>query len=91
MAKASKGSPARKPPEPQALHLTASMRVLRAHQHRPALTVQDAHDAVKELALRLGSGTATREDQALEEKLRKATGVEIAELARHAEDWPDNV
>lgn len=64
------------------LYLTASMRVLRAHQHRPALTAQDAHDAVKELALRLVGGTATREDQVLEERLKKATGVTAGELAQ---------
>ena len=74
---------------PPAKHLTASMRVIRSHQHRPALTVQDAHEAVKDLALRLGNGTMTAEDQALDEKLRKATGVSVAELAQFAEDWPD--
>ena len=65
------------------------MRVLRAHQHRPALTVQDAHEAVKDLALRLGTDAATVEDQVLEEKLKKATGVSVSELARFAEHWPD--
>jgi hypothetical protein len=53
------------------------MRVLRAHQRRPALTVQDAHDAVKALALWLGTGKATAEDLVLEEKLKKATGVDV--------------
>jgi hypothetical protein len=70
-------------------HLTASMRVLRSHQRRPALTVVDARDMVKELTLRLGTGAASREDHVLEAKLKKATGVEVAELARYAEDWPD--
>jgi hypothetical protein len=89
MAKASKGGPARKAPEPQAHHLTASMRVLRSHLHRPALVVEDAHHAVKELALRLGTGESTTDDLVLEEKLKKATGVEVAELAGYAEGWPD--
>jgi hypothetical protein len=86
MANASKSSPAPKPAEAKAFHLTASMRVIRAHQRRPALTVQDAHETVKELAPRLGTGAATLEDQALEEKLKKATGLSVAELARFAEE-----
>lgn len=45
---------------------------------------RDAHEAVKALALRLGTGEATRDDQVLEEKLRKATGVSVA-------DGPGNV
>jgi hypothetical protein len=91
MAKVSKSLPPRKPPEPKALHLTASMRVLRSHLHRPALVVEDAHQAVKQLALRLGTGESTADDLVLEEKLKKATGVSVAELARFAEDWPDDV
>jgi rRNA-processing protein FCF1 len=67
------------------------MRVLRSHQHRPALTVQDAQEAIKDLALRLSSGAVTLEDQALEEKLKKATGISVAELAHFAVDWPDDV
>jgi hypothetical protein len=73
---------------PPAKHLTASMRVLRFHLHRPALTVEDAHEAVKELALRLGTGEATADEHVLEEKLKKATGVSVAELVHFAEDWP---
>lgn len=69
-------------------HLTASMRVLRSHLHRPSVTVNEAHDDVKALALRLGTGLATADDLALEEKLRKATGVHVAVLAGFAEDWP---
>lgn len=72
-----------------AKHLTASMRVLRAHLHRPALTARDAHDAVKELALQLGTGESTADDLRLEDKLKKATGESIAELAKHAEGWPN--
>jgi len=65
------------------------MRVLRFHLARPSLTVTEAHDKVKELALRLGTDEATKDDQVLEEKLRKATGVSVAELADFAEHWPD--
>jgi hypothetical protein len=65
------------------------MRVLRFHLARPTLTVCDAHTAVKELALRLGTGEVTKDDQVLEEKLRKVTGVSVAELAHFAEHWPD--
>ena len=70
-------------------HLTASMRILRFHLGRPALTVADAHDKIKDLALRLGTEAVTRDDQVLEMKLQKATGVSVAELAIHAEHWPD--
>ena len=76
---------------PSAKHLTASMRVLRSHLHRPAFVVQDVHSAVKELALRLGTDAATPDDLVLEGKLRKATGAEVAELASYAEHWPDDV
>jgi hypothetical protein len=72
----------------EALHLTASMRVLRFHLHRPALTVEDAHNLVKELAPWLGTGKATADDLALEEKLKNATGVTPAEVGKQAEDWP---
>jgi len=41
------------------------------------------------LALRLGTNEATKEDQVLEDKLRKATGVSVAELAHFAEHWTD--
>ena len=72
----------------QGLHMTAAMRVLRFHVNRPALSVQDAHDIVKELAVRVGEGVLSREDQVLEFKLRRATGISAADLARLAEGWP---
>jgi hypothetical protein len=75
---------------PPAKHLTASMRVIRAHQHRPALVVADAQEAVKELALRLARKAATPDDLVLKEKLRKATGISVSELARYAEEWPSS-
>jgi len=74
---------------PVARHLTASMRVMRFHFARPALTVAEAHDNVKELAQRLGTDEATKDDQVLAAKLEKMTGVGIAELAKAAEQWPE--
>lgn len=71
-----------------ATHLTATTRVLRAHYRRPAIDGAEAHDMVKVLALRLGRGDPSKDDLVLEEKLRKATGVSIADLAGFAEDWP---
>jgi len=32
---------------------------------------------------------ATKDDEVLQDKLRKATGVSIADLAHFAEHWPD--
>jgi hypothetical protein len=89
VAKEPKTTRAAKRTDPKALHLTASMRVLRFHYARPALTVADAQRLVKELALRVGTGDPTRDDVLLEQKLRKATGAGIAELADAAEHWPD--
>ena len=76
------------PKAPKVLHLTAAMRVLRFHLNRPALSVQDAHDIVKALTLRVGERDLSRDDQVLEFKLRRVTGVSVAELARLAEEWP---
>ena len=73
---------------PPVTHLTATTRVLRFHFKRPALSIADAHDEVKSLALRLGAGEPTKDDQVLEEKLGKATGLTVADLAQHAKNWP---
>jgi hypothetical protein len=74
---------------PKAVHLLATMRVLRFRYGRPSLSIQDAHDAVKELATRLGKGEPPRDaDLVLEETLRRATGIGARELAQFAEDWP---
>jgi hypothetical protein len=77
----------RKPPP--AKHLTAAMRVLRFHLARPALTAVDAQHVVKDLAHRLDTKEASKDDFVLEEKLRKATRVTVAELANFAKDWPN--
>jgi hypothetical protein len=75
---------------PKAAHLLATMRVLRFRYSRPSLSIQDAHDAVKGLAVRLRTGDPPRDDDlVLEETLRKATGVSVAELAHVAEHWPN--
>ena len=76
-----------KAPTPK--HLTATTRVMRTHFARPSFTIGNAREQVQDLALRLRSGEATKNDQVLEEKLRKATGVSVSELAHFAEHWPD--
>ena len=73
---------------PQVVHLAATMRVLRFHYARPAITVADAREVIMRLARRVATGDASRDDLALEAKLRKATGASVAELAGLAEDWP---
>ena len=73
---------------PPARHLTAAMKVVRAHQRRRHVTVDDARRGVQEAALRLAQGASGPETETLAWKLEKATGVSIAELAIFAEDWP---
>ena len=72
-----------------ALHLTASIKVVRAHQRRRHVSIEDTRRAVQEAALRIAQGVAGAETQELAAKLEKMTGVSIAELAVHAEEWPD--
>ena len=72
----------------QAKHLTASMQVLRAHQRRRHVTVDEVREAVKEAALLTATGMPGPETQALVAKLEKATGVSVSGLAVFAEDWP---
>ena len=74
---------------PKALHLTASMKVVRAHQRRRHITVEDARNAVKAAALLSAEGVAGPGTADLVTKLEKMTGCSIAELAVLAEDWPD--
>jgi hypothetical protein len=73
-----------------ATHLTASMRVIRAHLGKGPIAADAAHDIVKELALRVGSGRATSEDESLAAALQKATHCTLAELAALARQWPDS-
>ena len=70
-------------------HLTASMQVIRAHQRRRLVTVDDARRAVLELAQRMADGVVGPETRRLAEKLEELTGCTIAELAVLAEQWPE--
>lgn len=72
-----------------ATHLTASMRVIRAHLKMRHVTVQDAHDDVKALALRAVDGTLHEDDARLIAKLEKACGCSLSELAIYADGWID--
>ena len=72
-----------------ALHLTASMKVVRATQRRRHVTLGDVREAIKNAAYLTGIGDPGLETRALVARLEKATGVSIAELAIHAEDWPE--
>ena len=65
------------------------MQVVRAHQRRRHVTVDDTRRAVQEAALRIAQGVAGPETQELAAKLEKMTGVSISELAVLAEDWPE--
>ena len=65
------------------------MQVVRAHQRRRHVSIQDTRNAVQEAALRIARGIAGPETQELAAKLEKMTGCSIAELAVHAEDWPE--
>jgi hypothetical protein len=71
------------------LHLTASMQVLRAHQRRRLVTVEEARRAVLEIADRVAAGMGGPETQRLVTKLEQATGVTLSELARHAQQWSE--
>jgi hypothetical protein len=77
------------PKAPKALHLTAAMQVVRAHQRRRHVTVEDARHAIKDAAHSIARGVAGPETQRLAAKLEKLTGISVAELAVHAEDWPE--
>lgn len=70
-----------------ATHLTASMRVIRTFELSGRVSVAGARDEVLGLAMRLARGTATERDGRLIEKLEKACGCSLAELAVFADDW----
>jgi len=72
-----------------ALHLTASMKVVRAHQRRRHVSIEDTRRAVLEAAERVAEGVAGPESESLAAKLEKATGVSITELAKAVEQWPE--
>ena len=66
------------------------MKVVRAHQRRRHVSIEDTRRAVQESALRIAQGVAGPETQELVAKLEKATRCTIAELAVHAEQWPES-
>ena len=70
-------------------HLTASMQVIRAYQRRRLVTVEEARRAVSEVAQKVADGLAGPQTLRLAEQLEKMTGCTIAELARHAQHWPE--
>ena len=72
-----------------ALHLTAAQQVVRAHQRRRHITVDDARRAIVEAAVFMADGDPGPETRALVEKLEKATGCSISQLAVHADQWPE--
>ena len=65
------------------------MQVVRAHQRRRHVSIEDTRRAVQEAALRIAQGAAGPETEQLAAKLEKMTGCTIAELAVHAEEWPE--
>jgi hypothetical protein len=64
------------------------MQVVRAHQRRRYVTVEDTRRAVQEAALRSQRASPDPRQQ-LAAKLEKMTGYSIAELAVQADQWPD--
>jgi len=74
---------------PKALHLAASLQVVRLHTRRRHITIDDARRAVLEAAERIAQGVAGPENESLAAKLEKVTGVGIAELAKAVEQWPE--
>ena len=68
-------------------HLTASMQVLRAHQRRRLISVDDARRAVLEVADRAAAGIYGSDTRRLIEKLEQTTGVTLSELACYAQQW----
>ena len=65
------------------------MQVVRAHQRRRHVSIEDTRRAVQEAALRIAQGAAGPETEQLAAKLEKMTGCTIAELAVHADQWPE--
>lgn len=65
------------------------MRVVASHLHARHVSVAAAKSTVKEAAEHIAAGIAGPESQALAARLEKVTGAPLAELARLANDWPD--
>ena len=65
------------------------MKVVRAHQRRRHVSIEDTREAVKRAAESTALEVAGPETEALVAKLEKMTGVGIAELAKAVEQWPE--
>jgi len=76
-----------KPRKP--LHLTASLQVVRLHQRRRHVTIDDVKSAIKDAAHSIAEGLAGPGTRRLAARLEKVTGMSIAELAVLAEHWPE--
>jgi len=74
---------------PAATHLTAALQVVRAHQRRRHVTIDDARRAIVEAAVFVAAGDPGPETQSLVAKLEKVTGCSIADLAVYADRWPE--
>jgi len=72
----------------EALHLTACIAVLGAHQGRSDVSVAETRRVVQEAALCIAQGVAGPETRDLVANLEKATASRIAYLAVVADDWP---
>lgn len=70
-----------------ATHLTATQRAIRAFERSGQVSIEAARDQVQDLALRRARGTSTERDGRLIDKLEKACGCSLAELATFADDW----
>jgi hypothetical protein len=70
-------------------HLTESLRVLREHLGKRHVSVATARDLIQRTAHELEVEVDVRESARLAALLERATGCSIAELAIHAEQWPD--
>lgn len=70
-----------------ATHLAATLRVVASHLKVRHTTAEIAHDVVKEAAYAMAIVAAGPETRTLVQRLEKATGVSIAELAIYAENW----
>lgn len=62
--------------------------MLRAHQCRRHVTIDDVRTAIKDAAYLTG-GEPGPQTQALVARLERATGISIAELAKAVEKWPE--
>lgn len=77
------------PQTPVALHLVASMCVVASNVRMRYRPRRSRAATVLEAARRIAEGVTPEMDM-LRLRLGKVTGVPIAELARHARNWPQS-